>query len=390
MDGPRVVVLGGCGGVGELTVRRLAAGRRFAEIVIADSNATKAESLAEELGRGTVRVAVMDASDPRAVLRTMRGAQVVVNEVGPFFRFGTQLIEAALDAGVHYVDINDDADVTWEIFESRSLDRHAREAGLSVLIGMGTSPGVTNMLARLGADQMDRARAVEVRLITGAASRGAAVFAHRLHVFGGEATIYRDGAWAKVPAFGDPETISFPVPPGTGECYTVSHPEPITIPRFIAGVQHVSIKLGYLPQRINEAMRHALALGLGSAKPIALDGQAVSPPAFAAAYLASDDADHLFGFSAVEPFFGREVRVAGERAGRQTRIVYRYGGRRGGRITAMMPALAAELLVRGEIAQRGVLAPEALDPRPFLREMLAMGDVTCLALREEATALAEL
>ena len=66
--------------------------------------------------------------------------------------------------------------------------------------------------------------------------------------------------------------------------------------------------------------------------------------------------------------------------------MYRYGGREWGRLTSLLPALAAELLLEGGIRQRGLLAPEALDPRPFLREVLATG-IRCQVSREESTEL---
>jgi len=57
-----------------------------------------------------------------------------------------------LGAGVHYLDINDD----WESTEAMlAMDAAARGRGVTAVIGMGASPGISNLLARHAMRRLD-------------------------------------------------------------------------------------------------------------------------------------------------------------------------------------------------------------------------------------------
>ncbi|RLI10920.1 hypothetical protein DRO33_04995, partial [Candidatus Bathyarchaeota archaeon] len=84
---PRVAVLGGAGAVGSAAVKALAASRVFSEMVIADANVEGARALASELAKRGVSASAseLDARDLESVKAAARGADVVVNCVGPFY-----------------------------------------------------------------------------------------------------------------------------------------------------------------------------------------------------------------------------------------------------------------------------------------------------------------
>ena len=67
-----------------------------------------AKSLGEAVG---ARHARFDATDPESVAAVVAGTDVVFNGVGPFYRFALPIIDAAIDAGAHYIDICDEYDV---------------------------------------------------------------------------------------------------------------------------------------------------------------------------------------------------------------------------------------------------------------------------------------
>ena len=54
------------------------------------------------------------------------------------------MLRAAIRAGCHYVDVCDDWEPTLEML---ALDTEARAAGVTAVIGLGASPGITNLLA---------------------------------------------------------------------------------------------------------------------------------------------------------------------------------------------------------------------------------------------------
>jgi len=82
----------------------------------------------------------------------MREADLVMNCVGPFFRFAVPILEAAIEAGIDYLDICDDPEPTRAMHE---LNGRATEAKITVIVGLGASPGITSMLAARAREELD-------------------------------------------------------------------------------------------------------------------------------------------------------------------------------------------------------------------------------------------
>src|SRR3954462_10071050 len=70
--------------------------------VLAGRNMTALKTLAEELGG--LETARADVEEPRSVRALVERDDVLVTTVGPFLRYGQAALEAAVDAGAHYID----------------------------------------------------------------------------------------------------------------------------------------------------------------------------------------------------------------------------------------------------------------------------------------------
>ncbi len=288
-----VLVLGGAGSVGSETVQQLVRRGTFRRILVADRNFAAAQQLAHAAGAEAVGI---DVTDAPALIALMRRAQVVLNATGPFGHYGLPVVQAALAAQVHYANVNDEVEPLQELFGTDTVDHAARAAGVTLVVGLGMSPGMTNIIARYGAQQLDSVAAVHFAVCTGPWTRGSAVWAHRLHVNSSMATIYRDSRWQQVPAMSEPEEVTFPWPPGRSTVHIVAHPEPLMLPRHFPGVQDVVTKLGY-PDATNQLIRHLVQSGLASQEVISLGTGQITPRDFIAAYLASPQADSTFRLS---------------------------------------------------------------------------------------------
>ena len=377
-----VVVLGGAGSVGAETVRQLSQRGQFAKIIVADRNIEDAQHLAQKLG---AEASEIDVTDRPALLELIKGTNAVLNTAGPFFLYGTEVIRCAIEARVPYADVNDEEEPILELFSTDDIDRAARDAGIPLVVGLGTSPGLTNILTGYGARQFDTVESVQIALATGPWTRGFAVWSHHLHAHSGQTTIYRNGDWTQVPAMSEEETITFPWAPGQGQVHIVSHPEPLTLPRFFPGIQEVVFKLGH-PPNVNQLYRDLSNYGLTSETSIPYGKNELSPADFVAAYLSTDQADEVFGFSKLTPYSMREVRIAGVRDGRPLKLRYQVS-MKGGPIESGLPlAITAELLSNGEISA-GLFSPEALDPGPFLRAFPELGARSRLIREEEPSEL---
>lgn len=182
----------------------------------------------EALGVATAECDVLN--DPEGLRELVGQTGVVANFAGPFYLTGGAVLDACIDIGVHYLDICDDADATLEL-----LARHeaAASAGVRALVGMGSSPGVTNVLARAAVDALRTpAPTVDISWVVDVEDVSDAAVEHFWHIFG---QIDGDGSRHPVPAWEDLRTkeVEFPAPIGTRTVIELSHPEPITLPRFL-------------------------------------------------------------------------------------------------------------------------------------------------------------
>lgn len=162
-----VVVVGGAGAMGRWTVRWIAKLGSAARLLVADIDVARAERLVGEVG-GPCAAVRLDATDPASMCEVFSGNDVVINTMGPFSLFARPILEAAIECGCDYLDIDDDWESTIEGF---TLDARAREAGVRVVKGIGGSPGVSNLCAKLAARRLDSVS----EIITGWTMRGAVV-----------------------------------------------------------------------------------------------------------------------------------------------------------------------------------------------------------------------
>src|SRR5215471_8747159 len=146
----RIIVLGGCGAMGSEMTRDLARTSDFENIVIADLDLTKARALADELGGGRVSAERVDVSNENALTEKLRSFHVVANATT--YHFGLIATRAAIRAGINYLDLGG----LFNTPKQLELDEEARKAEVTICLGCGATPGVTNLMTQYAADQMDQ------------------------------------------------------------------------------------------------------------------------------------------------------------------------------------------------------------------------------------------
>lgn len=358
----RVIVLGGAGDMGQRAVRTLARYPELAQLTIADLHLARAQALAAELGGAPrVRAVAVDATDAAALVAAIRGHRVAVGAIGPFYKFEGPVAAAALAAGADYVSLCDDYDAARAVLD---LHGRARAAGRRVITGLGWTPGLSNVLARRGVDQLERAEAVDIAWVGAAAdSHGFAVIQHTIHIFTGRVPSFQDGRQVLVPAGSGRVRLEFPPPLGACTVFHVGHPEPVTLPRFIPGLRRVTLRGGLTEPFLNWLGLAISRLGLtNSVRKKDVLGRLIHRvlPAL-----------ERIGPRGVA-CSGLRVEVRGERDGRPAAVVYRAADHMEN-LTGIPLAVGAMLLARGQVqAPPGVWAPEApgaVDPSLFLAEL---------------------
>ncbi|MEE8469855.1 MAG: saccharopine dehydrogenase NADP-binding domain-containing protein, partial [Dehalococcoidia bacterium] len=286
----KVTVLGGCGSVGSVAVDTLASSGVFSEIVVADIEIERAERMVKTLGASNVSAVGVDAKNPRSVRNAIAGSSVVLNCVGPFYEFGPVIMKAVIESRINYVDICDDFDATERLL---AMDGDAKKADISALIGMGSSPGVANVLVRFCADSLlDQVEAVDIYHAHGGEKvEGPAVVKHRIHSMRIDIPMFLDGKLTAVRLFEDSgrsleeETEFQDV--GTYNVYAYPHPETITLPKYLKGVKRVTNLGIVLPPAYAELIKGVVRLGIIDEKAIEVRGSKVIPLEFTVAFILS-------------------------------------------------------------------------------------------------------
>jgi saccharopine dehydrogenase (NAD+, L-lysine-forming) len=361
----RALVLG-CGEMGETAARDLHRHAGIQELVVATRRPQRARDALRDLGAGPPRLEVtdLDASDDQSLDAALRGCAVAVNCVGPNFRHEERVARAAIRARVSLVDLNDEYEVTSRVL---ALDGAAREAGITIVLGLGASPGVNNVLVRSAADQLDEVEEIHTAWVMSAADPGGpALAAHLLYSLSDRAPTVVDGRVQWVRSLRDGrQRIDFPPPVGPTDVFHVGHPEPLTLHRSFPGARVVDDKATFNPPAVNEMILRLGRLAREAPADLAVAGQTMDPMDFCAAYLRA----FCKSLPGVRPEGALRVQVKGRKGERARTITFSSAGRLATG-TGIPAAIGAILILEGRVTARGVLPPEdCLDPNEFLYEL---------------------
>jgi saccharopine dehydrogenase (NAD+, L-lysine forming) len=384
----RRILLVGAGGVGT-AFARIAARRRFAGLVIADYDLTRAQRAAEAAPDRYTAVQLDARDEPAtAALLAEHGCDVLMNATDP--RFVMPLFRAALQAGTHYLDMamslshpNPDepyAKTGVKLGDDQfALAPAWQERGKLALVGMGVEPGLSDVFARHAADTLF-SQIDEVGVRDGANLAVAGYdFAPTFSIW---TTIEEclnppviweaDRGWFTTAPFSEPETFVFPAGIGAVECVNVEHEEVLLVPRWVQA-RRVTFKYG-LGEEFIGVLETLHKLGLDSTSPVAVGGASVSPRDVVAACLPDPATlgNKMTGLTCAGTW------VTGTGTDGAPREVYlhhvvdnawsmaEYGSQAVVWQTAVNPVVALELLDSGAWSGTGVLGPEALPAEPFL------------------------
>lgn len=352
--------------MGAYACQVLAADAAVDEVISADLDVGRARRVAEDSG-SKARALHLDISDEHALRGALEEGDIVLSTAGPFYVHGRRVLEAAIDAGINYLDICDDWEPTLEMLE---LDDTARQAGVTAVIGMGASPGISNLLAVLAMDECDQVDRVFTAWRAGAGfprvgpgepkPKANAAGLHWLHNVSDPIKIWRGGrlieAWAL-----EELPLSYPGR-GTDSVWVCGHPEPLTIPRARPEVQE-SLNVMTSRRGLMEALiRISDRVRSGEFDlPTAWDHLLLEPNLFGNAAGPAPAFPHLFALAeGVKD--GEPIRAAAQPLAVPDRDM--------GEMTGIPLAIATSMMVRGEVDRPGVNGPEvAIDAHRFFEDL---------------------
>lgn len=379
----KVLLLGGVGEMCTPATNDIVNRGMFSKVTLADINLEKVKSRAHELGLSDESAKSIDANDPKQLRELIKDHDVVVNGLPK--QFALNVLEAALEEKVSSCDLSSPTE------SILALDKRAKELKVCYVAGMGATPGVTNLLAKHGVDQLDEADEIHVSF---AAMRpfalSPALTDTILREFDPEnslRTYYKDGVFYPVPPFTGEKLIDFPHPIGPMKVYFVPHGETRSFPPNLH-VKRVFVRGTFTPKDMR-LMRSLIEYGFFDTQPIKINGAEISPKELIIrALLQMPEAtikEDLFGY-------GLNVEVIGKKGNQSIKrtywtthppmsewgVPYAYSNNVGFPL-----GICAQLIAEGKVGY-GVNCPEALvDPDLFFAE-LAKRDII-VHYKEEGT-----
>ena len=389
----RVVVVG-AGGVGSAFVTIASRRDAIEHIVVADIDLQRAERAAATAGRThageRVTATQVDAGSAHAVAELARacGADLVLNACAP--RFNRGIFDGAFAAGVHYLDMAMHLSVPHPerpfsevgvLLGEEQLAASAdwEDRGQLAIVGMGVEPGFSDVVARYASDHLF-SRIDEIGVRDGADlvvdgydfAPTFSIWTTIEECLNPPIVYERERGWFTTAPFSEPEVFPFPEGIGALSCVNVEHEEVVLMPRWL-DVGRVTFKYG-LGQEFIDVLQTLHKLGLDGIEPVNVKGSAVSPRDVVAAVL--PDPASLGKDMRGKTCAGSWVRGAGPDGEDRSIYLYHvvdnawsmreYGHQAVVWQTAVMPAVAIEMLATGAWSGAGVLGPEAFSADPFL------------------------
>ncbi|WP_379552465.1 saccharopine dehydrogenase family protein [Qipengyuania sp. DGS5-3] len=234
--GATVLVLGGAGAMGRHLCQALVGMDSIGHIRVAGIDDQAGLEFCKHLG-GKAEYRSLDVTDEDHLLRALGEVDVVANATGPFYKLAGPILRAAIASGTHYVDICDDVEPTRSML---ALHEKAQRAGITAIIGMGASPGLTNLLARIAVERLETTTSLvttwdlqmTVTVDDGFAApwdaaQTPAAIVHWMHCCSGDVPVTQNGRTVVVRPL-EPTALHF-LGGRSVTGWSVAHPEPVTL-----------------------------------------------------------------------------------------------------------------------------------------------------------------
>lgn len=381
----RILIVGGAGLMSAGTARDLLSplSRGITKIIAADASADRLAALQQSLPDPRLETRVLDVTNRDALLALLRECDLCINGVPTFAGFQMHLFEACLAAGRTYVDYGG-----MGVFTVKQKAQHTqwKSAGVASVIGLGSDPGLSNILCRAVADQLDRIDRINLYWAATKVGPESPVLVPPyslstiLAEYANPSQQFLNGRLQETPALSGAETIELPAPWGRTTFIHSQHSEPLTVP-FAEGIAEKGIreftwKLS-LPERDHEAWVGLVKAGFHpSNEPITVKGVSVRPLDLLQAVIDRNIRENSHRIPAQQSHEFHFAVGHGTRAGKRARAVCRVIGHPHPLYDDYVDAGTSMCMSVGvqQILQRplrpGVWAPEEyFDAESFFAEM---------------------
>jgi lysine 6-dehydrogenase len=297
----------------------------------------------------------LDVRDHAAVLGAMRECDAVMSAI-PYY-FNLDMARLAVEAGVHFCDLGGNTEI---VFKQKELDAEARKKNITVVPDCGLAPGMVNILAEHGIEQLDSVDSVKI--FVGGLPQHPEPPLNYMLVYSLEGAldyyttlswVLRDGKRTHVKALSEREPVEFESPLGELEAFHTAGGLSTMAFRYEGKIPTMEYKTLRYPGHA-QIMEDIRSLGLLDLEPVEVKGMKVVP---------RDVFIAVVGPRLNKPN-GRDlvalrVVVSGKKAGKSAtktfQLVDRYDEAHG--LSAMMRTTGYSLAITGLMQVRGLVKP---------------------------------
>ena len=381
------VMIIGAGGVGGVVAHKCAQlSEVFTEIILASRTESKCKTIAAQLSR-PIRTAQVDADDVPALVNLLREEkpELVINVALPYQDL--TIMDACLEAGVHYLDTANYEPIDTAQFEYRwqwDYQQRFADAGLTALLGSGFDPGATNVFtAYIAKHYFDEIHELDIIDVNGG-DHGypfATNFNPEINIreVSAQCRHWEHGEFITTKAMSKKARYSCPDDVGTFNIYRMYHEELESLSKHFPSLKRAQFWMSFS----DSYLKHLQVLenvGMTSITPVKYQGQSIVPIQFLAHLL--PEPSTLGPRTKGKTCIGCIVR--GVKEGTE-KVMYIYNISDHQRCyeevqsqaisyTTGVPAvIGAKMILEGTWREPGVWNIEQCDPDPFMADMNRYG-----------------
>ena len=380
------VLVIGAGGVGAVAVVKMAMHPEiFKDITLASRTLSKCDEIAANVKTRTgvvIKTAQIDAMDVAATAALIRetGAELVVNLALPYQDLA--LMDACLEAGVHYLDTANyepEDEAKFEYHWQWAYQDRFKQAGLTAVLGSGFDPGVTSIFATwIRKHKLDGIRLIDVLDCNGGDNGKAFATNFNPEINIREVTAvarhWENGDWVESPAMTRKVAFDFPAV-GEKNMYLMYHEELESLKTHFPEVERARFWMTFGDAYIN----HVTVLqniGMTRIDPVIYEGNEIIPLQFLKAVL--PDPSDLGALTKGKTCIG-DIITGPSSDGEKTYYIYNIcdheecfaevGSQAVAYTTGVPAMIGAAMMMKGIWLDPGVWNTEQLNPDAFM-EML--------------------
>ena len=373
-----MLVLGASGQIGAYAVQDLIEMCGEKDVIASSRKMSNVKKAMDDLKLGKkVKLMELDANDTGKVMETIKKEKVesVVNCA--WYQTNLGVMDACLKGGATYTDLGGFFDTCL-----KQLDLHKKwkDAGINATIGLGSTPGMTNVAGAAGAKRLDKLDTIDIVCAWGntlpVKEAGWPGYSIRtvLDEFTQESVQWINGKYEKQKILGGEMDVVMPDPIGKIKAYYIKHSEPATMGKYL-NAKRCTFRIGFPPIDMGTFMT-LRSLGFADTKPV--EQYKVSPLDFLTAMYQKGISDGR-GAPPTEKFEYDMFRIdcAGVKDGMPKTVTYFIvtwndpeRGVSSARDTSVPPSIVAHWQHTKKIKESGVFPAEAtVDPEAFFREL---------------------